>query len=118
MIKVKHPSEEKNKEQEKYLALLKGETKEFFAIMFSHGNASYHYYNQDINPTFEDYQEWLTGLTETIRANMAKLGFDGCRNILSLKRYAIEKSDIGMEEFVKNLMGDEDYNNYLSLAER
>jgi hypothetical protein len=118
MIKVKHPNEDNNLKQEEQLALLTGENKMLFSIMFSHGNASYRYYNQDIQPTIQDYEEWLTGLSDTLRTNMTTLGFEECRNMLSLRRYVIEKNDIGMEEFVKNLMGEEDYNYYLSLAQR
>lgn len=116
MIKVKHPVPEMNANQEEHLSLLKGENKDFFAIMFSHGNACYRYYNQNYEPNIEDYNEWLTGLSNSLRENMAQLGFEKCKSMLSLKRYVIEKNDIGMDEYVKNIMGEEDYNRYLHLA--
>lgn len=102
MIIVKHPDPEKNVNQEKHLSLLNVENREFFAIMFSYGNACYRYYNQEIEPSLKNYKEWLSGLSNSLRKNMTQLGFEKSKSMLSLKRYVIEKNDIGMDECVKN----------------
>lgn len=49
---------------------------------------------------------------------MTTLGFEEYRNMLSFRRSVIEKNDLGMEEFVENLGGEEDYNYCLSLVQR
>lgn len=113
MIKVKHPIPEKNIEQEKLLNLIPEETLHFFGLVMSHTNACYIYYNRDVEPTYEDYLEWLTGLPHTLRSDMKALGFGTCKNMLSLRRYLLEKNDVGMEEFIKNLMGSDDYTDYI-----
>jgi len=112
MIKVKHPITEKQIEQEKLLTLIPEDNVYFFCLVMSHTNACYIYYNRDIQPTFEEYSEWLTGLSHTLRADMKALGFNTCKNMLSLRRFVLEKNDIGMEEFIKNLMGEHDYRAY------
>ena len=48
---------------------------------------------------------------------MAASGFRGCRTILSFTRYVNEKHDIGMEEYVRGLMGEEEYQEDFRLIE-
>lgn len=38
--------------------------KEYHALLLSHGNASYLYHNLDIEPTEQDFKEWLDGLVQ------------------------------------------------------
>ncbi len=83
--------------------------------MFSYGNAVYVYHSLDIEPTLLDYKEWLEGLDQVIRTDMESRGFEKCKTILSFTRYVRERKDIGMEEFVKEKMGTEEYQKYLSL---
>lgn len=47
---------------------------------------------------------------------MAAKGFAGCRAVLSFTRYVNEKHDVGMEEYVRTLMGDEEYQEYKDLT--
>jgi len=117
MIKVKHPLEHCNKMQEDMIANTPVDEKEFNELLFSYGNASYRYHSRamDFKPTLKDYSEWLEGLPPAIRKEMKNRGFDGCMGVLSFTRYVNEKNDIGMDEYVKELMGDEDFAKYMSL---
>lgn len=67
MINVKHPLEKYNTAQENFINNLADKDKEYHSLLFSYGNASYLYHNLPIEPTFEDYTEWLEGLQENIR---------------------------------------------------
>ena len=60
----------------------------------------------------EDFEIWLTGLPENIRNDMKIKGFELCKGVLSFTRYIMEKNDIGMEEWLKNNLTKEDYNEY------
>ena len=72
----------------------------------------YHQQAKEFEPTVNDYEEWLEGLKEPIQKEMKKQGFDRCKNILSFTRYVLEKNDVGMEEFIKEQMGMEEYSEY------
>lgn len=118
MIKVKHPLEQKNINQENFVQSVSENEREFHELLFSYGNAVYIYHSLDIEPTLQDYEEWLEGLDEVIRIDMEKKGFEKCKTILSFTRYVRERKDIGMEEFVKEKMGIEEYEKYQYLLEK
>lgn len=105
MINVKHPIEDKNIAQEQFLNTLPDNQKNGFALICSHTNAVYRYYNTYVDPNEQDYKEWLTALEELFKEGMQKLGYEACENILSFKRYVREKNDIGLELFVKKING-------------
>jgi len=114
MIKVKHPEERSNQMQEEFLANCPAEKHRYFELMFTHGNITYRYHTKakEFNPTEEDYKEWLKGLPENIRRDMEHQGFEACKGVLSFTRYVNEKNDIGMDEYVRQQMGDEDFAEY------
>lgn len=115
MITVKHPLEKYNTAQENFISNLADEDKEYHSLLFSYGNASYLYHHLPIEPTLEDYTEWLEGLDENFRKEMQSKGFESCKNILSFTRYVREKRDIGMEDFVIEKMGTEQYRKFKDL---
>lgn len=116
MIKVKHPKEECNKQQEQFLASCPPEHRRFHELLFTTGNITYRYHSEArrSEPTQEDYNEWLEGLPENIRKDMKDLGFEKCQTVLSFTRYVMEKNDIGLEEYIKLHMDAEDYKEYKS----
>lgn len=118
MIKVKHPLEQKNINQENFIQSISENEREYHELLFSYGNAVYIYYSLDIEPTLQDYEEWLDGLDEVIRLDMENKGFEKCKMILSFTRYVRERKDIGMEGFVKEKMGIEEYKKYESLLKK
>lgn len=52
---------------------------------------------------------WLEGLPEKVRIEFKVMGYDKCKSALPLKRFANEMRDIGMDEYIKNLLKPEDY---------
>lgn len=115
MIRVKHPLDKCNTIQESFLENVSEELKEFHSLMFSYGNATYLYHNLPIEPTLQDFNEWLGGLDGNIKKDMEKRGFEACKGVLSFTRYVREKKDIGLDEFVKEKMGKEEYEKYKAL---
>lgn len=89
----------------------------FHELMFCHGNITFRYHSDAHRcvPTQEDYKEWLEGLPENVRNGMEKLGFEGCKTVLSFTRYVMEKNDIGLEEYIKMHMNNEDFIDYQNL---
>jgi hypothetical protein len=119
MITIKHPLAKKNEEQEKFLKSLPEDSVRYHELLFIYGNCAYRYHNKaaEFNPTEEDYKEWLEGLPhEGFRSEMEKQGFEKCKTVLAFSRYVMEKNDVGMEAFIKELMGDEVYKEYVTLV--
>ncbi|MFD3002617.1 hypothetical protein ACFS7Z_19760 [Pontibacter toksunensis] len=119
MIKVKHPKPAKNQTQEAMLAQFPEAERRFHELMFSYGNAVYRYHQAaaEHEPTHQEYEEWLEGLPENVSRDMAAKGFERCSTVLSFTRYVNEKNDVGQEEYVRGLMGSEQYAAYRSKTE-
>ena len=120
MIKVKHPLEHCNISQEQYLSICPVEDRRYHELLFTYGNAVYQYHHEakEFNPTEEDFKEWLAGLPDNISRDMEQKGFEACKGVLSFTRYVNEKNDIGMDEYVQQRMGLEDYAEYQSLLNK
>jgi len=54
----------------------------------------------------------LEGLSGNLKIDMEAKGFEECKSILSFTRYVRERQDIGLEAFVRDLMGENDFNEY------
>lgn len=117
MIKVKHPIESCNIEQETFINSLSEKEREYHSILFSYGNATFQYHNLPIERTPEDYNDWLEGLDENFRKAMQEKGFETCKSILSFTRYVREIRDVDMEGFVKEKMGNDEFQKYKKLFE-
>lgn len=111
---MKHPSKEIQENQKKFLSELPEDQREEHARLFRFGNATYIYHLQakELEPTEKDFEIWLNGLPKNIRTDMEIKGFEVCKSILSFSRYVMEKNDIGMDEWLKNNLTKEDYNEY------
>lgn len=120
MIKVNHPLEKCNVSQQEFLANCPVNERRFHELMFTVGNASYRYHQEakDYSPILKDYEEWLEGLPESISRDMRAQGFEACTSILSFTRYVMEKNDVGMEEYIRQLMDPEDYTEYREIIEK
>lgn len=116
MINVKHPIEELNRNQQNFIDSLPDDQKDYHSLLFSYGNAAYRYYNLKVEPTKEDYDEWLQGLEGHFKIDMERNGFENCKSILSFARYVREKRDIGLEDFILDVMGKKDYENFKKLT--
>jgi len=112
-IKVKHPIEDNNLKEEEFIKNLEEESdKNFHSLLFAFGNATYLYHNLAFEATEADYKEWVEGLGEPIRNDMKNKGFEACKSIVSFSRYVREKNDIGMMEFIKEQMGEQEYQRF------
>ncbi len=63
MIKVKHPNEEMNRNQEQFIASCPPDQGRFHELMFIHGNITFRYHSdaQRYYPTQEDYERMVRG---------------------------------------------------------
>lgn len=114
---MKHPNAECQKMQEDFLKNCPKEDREFHARLFRYGNAAYTYHQLAKAPRNKDslkfyYEEWLQGLPPNIATDMKKKGFEGCKMALPFTRYVNERTDIGMDEWMKEHLSDDDYSYY------
>ena len=75
----------------------------------------YHHHEADV--TEADCLEWLDGLPARAQAMMRALGFEEMRNSLPLRRYVLEKNDIGMSDLLKILLSPVDLQDYQAAGE-
>ena len=81
------------------------------------GNATYCYYHHHyIEATEADYLEWLEGLPERPQATMRALGFEANKESLPLRRYVLEKNDVGLSDFLKVVLSASDWQDYRSTS--
>ncbi len=113
---MKHPIEEMNINQEEFINELPPEEREYHKQLFRIGNAAYCYHNgaKEFEPTEADFEQWLEGLPDLVKVDMKNKGFKGCRGILSFTRYVNEKNDIGMDQWMKEHLSQQDYAVYKS----
>lgn len=116
---MEHPNRKQRENQAELLAQLPEEQRDEHARLLRFGNAAYVYYRkaQEMEPTEEDFDEWLEGLPRNIREDMEIQGFELCNGILSFQRYVMEKNDIGMGEWMLKNLGEEDYKAYINTIE-
>ena len=116
---MQHPKKKQRDNQAKILAELPKEKREETARLFRFINASYVYHKQAdaLNSTETDFQEWLHGLPKEDLNNMTFIAFGSSKNSVSFNRYLLEKNDIGMDEWLKEHLSEDDYNEYCKLIE-
>ncbi|MBD3631294.1 hypothetical protein [Cyclobacterium sp.] len=119
---MKHPIEKINQQQAKMLEGLPPEERSWHERFFRFGNATYCYHqkaigNPDstatepitITPTKEDFEDWLEVLPENIRKDMEAKGFEACKTALPFTRHVLERHDVGMEEWMREHLSEDDY---------
>lgn len=117
---MEHPNPECRKKQQEFLKSCPPEEREFHARLFRYGNAAYVYHQLADVPQNKDnlklyYEEWLQELPPNISEDMKKKGFEACRTMIPFTRYVNEHSDIGMRDWMKEHLSEEDYNYYIKL---
>jgi hypothetical protein len=74
------------------------------------GNAAFRYQQQAQGTiTEDDFTDWLAGLPDKMRQAMEREGFEKNKTTLALRRHALERRDMGYDEFVKALVSAEDW---------
>lgn len=111
MIKVKNPIEQRNQEQEVSLAKSAPEYRRYHELMYSYINAGLRYDDQfrDTPHSQQDYKEWLNSLDPTIAKLMKAHGQEEGRQEPALIKFVKKKREAGKEEYIRELMGPEDY---------
>lgn len=116
MIYIKHSIEKYNISQKTFLEKCSESERLEHALMFNHGNAAYRYYQ--IEPTEEEFKDWLEGLPDTLRKRFEEEGFENSKTALPFLRFAQELRDVGMDEYIKALLTPEDYIAIKKLADQ
>lgn len=116
---MEHPNKKQREAQAKLLEELPKNEREEHARLFRFGNAAYIYHEQaeTFKPTESDFEEWLIALPKEVRKDMKMKGFESCKGVISFTRYVMEKNDIGMNEWMKNNLSEDDYKEYCKLIE-
>lgn len=109
-----HPDPSCNESQAKFLAECPPRGRRYHELMFIVGNATYRYHqrSKEFKPTEEDWEEWLEGLPKSMAVHMRKEGFEKGKLALPFTRYIMEKNDIGLEEYIKENLDPQDYQEY------
>ena len=115
-LSMKHPNPKIQKKQDDFLTKCPENEREVHARIFRLGNATI-YYHQLAAATNDEtlqlyFQEWLEELPVHIRMDMEKKGLENCKSMLPFTRYVNERSDIGMDEWMKEHLSEEDYTYY------
>lgn len=118
MIKIKPPFEEMNKKQEAILAKTAPAHRRYHELMYSYINAGLRYDDQfrDTPHSQQDYKEWLNSLDPTIAKIMKAHGQEKGRQEPNLIKFVKKKREAGKEEYVRGLMGPEDYEELKGLS--
>ncbi|WP_162055243.1 hypothetical protein [Pontibacter pamirensis] len=118
MIKVKHPLEYRNQEQETCFTKSAPEARRLHELMYSYSNAAARYDQEfgHIPPSEQDYEEWLQTLHPAIAKVMAAQGFAGCCLEHGFIRFMKKKREPVLEAYVRELMGEEEYQELKSLS--
>lgn len=117
---MEHPDPKCQKIQEEFLKNCPEDEKEFHERFFRIGNAAYVYHQRatSINDKVQEeyYHEWLEGLPETIRKDMQNKGFGACKTMVPFTRYVNERSDIGINDWMKDHLSKADFEYWLDMG--
>ena len=118
LLQPRHPLDKYHQSQLEFLAALPEEQRAEHARLFWLGNASYRYQQQaDGEVTENDFQHWLAGLPEKMRAVVARNGFEASKHSLPLRRHALERRDLGYDAFLQAILSPEDWAYQQELAQ-
>jgi hypothetical protein len=116
---ISHPFMDRQEEQEALLESLPNNKREYQSLKFSYDNACYRYYNlsaMEVKLTEEDFDGWLLTLSDILSQAMRRRGFNDCTNMMAFKIYVSENNQVGMDEYVRSLMGDENYHKVMEVV--
>ncbi len=113
-IYIKHPIDKYNQSQQIVLENCDESERQEKALFFNYGNAAYRYYQ--IEPTEEEFKDWLECLPGEMRERFKRDGFVKSKTALPFLRFAQELRDIGMDEYLKKLLTPKDFNAIKKLA--
>lgn len=111
LLTLRHPLDQYHQAQLAFLEQLSdAATRAYHARLFRLGNAAYRYQQLAAGEvTEDDFRHWLAGLPEKMRVAMEREGFEKNKAALPLRRHALERRDIGYDEFMQQLLSAEDW---------
>ena len=110
ILNPRHPSEAQHQSQLAFLRRLPEPLRANHARLLRLGNAAFLYQQQAAGEVTEaDFEHWLEGLPDPVRAAMAREGFAKNKTALALRRHALERRDVGYDAFVRALVSAEDW---------
>lgn len=96
--------------QQAVLESLPEQDREQTAFMFRTGNVASHFYNEsEAEPSEEDFLDWLEGLDVNIARTIRKDGFEKHRRSMPLRRHAAERNDMGLDQYMKAHLSEQDF---------
>lgn len=117
LLHPRHPLDQCHQSQLESLALLTPTDRPAVAQLLRFGNAAYGYYHfHDVEVTEVDYFEWLAGLPPRPQATLRALGFEENKRALPLRRYVLEKNDVGLSEYLQRVLSADDWQAYQQQA--
>ena len=111
LLTPRHPLDKYHQSQLAFLGNLPDEEqRRYHARLFRLGNAAYRYQQQVTGQvTEDDFRHWLEGLPEKMRRVVEREGFEKSKSVLGLRRHALERRNMGYDEFVRALVSAEDW---------
>lgn len=84
--------------------------KKMSSVLQRFGSVCRDYYSlADFNPTPENFDLWISSLSEPMKSKFKNDGFDQCKGVLNYRRFVLESDDIGFDEYLQNHLSPEDY---------
>lgn len=113
LLVPRHPVDTCHQAQLEHLVQTPPDERGHLAQLLRFGNATYCYYHfNEVQVTEVDYLEWLDGLPARPQASMRALGFEAHKDALPLRRYVLEKNDIGLSDYLRVLLSPADWQAY------
>lgn len=115
---IEHPQEHFRKAQVSFLSKLQGQERKSQYFLFCIGNACYRYYQQanQAEITVDDFEFWLSGLPIDKANKFREEGLKEHRDHLALHRSINERKDLGLDEYLKNILKPDDFEAYIKIS--
>jgi len=109
---MKHPDDQYNQAQLKFLSGLSGEERLWHERMFRIDNTTTVYHSRtksEYSPSYVDFLDWLEGLSSNIRKDMEEKRFEFCKTALPFTRHVMEINDMGINEWMRTHLSNDDF---------
>ena len=65
--------------------------------------------------SIQEFNLWIDGLEEPMRKYFKAKGIESCRELLSLQRFILERRDIGLDDYLKERLTEEEFIAYKNI---
>ena len=77
-------------------------------------NAEYYKQLNSEELTQEEFKLWIDSLKEPMRGAFNKKGLQDCRGVLNFQRFILELRDLGLQEYLKNNLTEEEMSYWIA----